>query len=208
MDGSAATVVSGDDVRAAVGPRRYADLFVGEHHDATRELTGWSTPAFDDAGWRPVMSEDGGLAVLTPFAGEPVRRTRGAVHRRPREREGERPVPHHWEHVLWVCGHDDLETFIPFADGVHLDGVVEQITVPFLIAHGANDRQIPVEYAHRSYDQAVHAPKRDLRIFTPEEGASEHIGLDPARGRRNCRIRASRRQPRVDDRQSDLGARS
>ncbi|MFI6934223.1 hypothetical protein [Streptomyces sp. NPDC050287] len=24
----------------------------------------------------------------------------------------------------------------------------------------------------------VHAPKRDLWIFTPDEGATEHIGLD------------------------------
>jgi dienelactone hydrolase len=102
----------------------------------------------------------------------------GAVQRRRLEREGERPVPHYWEHVLWVWGHDDLDTFIEFADDVHLDGVVEQITVPFLIAHGANDRQIPLEYAHRSYDQAVNSPKRELRVFTPEEGATEHIGLD------------------------------
>jgi fermentation-respiration switch protein FrsA (DUF1100 family) len=50
--------------------------------------------------------------------------------------------------------------------------------VPFLIAHGANDRQIPLEYAHRSYGQAVNSPKRALRVFTPEEGATEHIGLD------------------------------
>ena len=76
LDGSVTTVASGGDVRASVGPRRYADLFVGEHYDATRELTGWSTPAFDDDGWRPVTAEDGGLGVLTPFAGEPVRRTR------------------------------------------------------------------------------------------------------------------------------------
>jgi dienelactone hydrolase len=102
----------------------------------------------------------------------------GAVQRRRLEREGERPVPHYWEHVLWVWGHTDLDEFIGFADGVHLDGVVEQITVPFLIAHGANDRQIPLEYAHRSYDQAVNSPKRELRIFTPDEGATEHIGLD------------------------------
>jgi dipeptidyl aminopeptidase/acylaminoacyl peptidase len=102
----------------------------------------------------------------------------GAVQRRRLEREGERPVPHYWEHVLWVWGHTDLDEFIRFADGVHLDGVVERITVPFLIAHGANDRQIPVEYAHRSYDQAVHSPRRELRIFTAEEGANEHIGLD------------------------------
>ena len=102
----------------------------------------------------------------------------GAVQRRRLEREGERPVPHYWEHVLWVWGHTDLDEFIDFADGVHLDGVVENITVPFLVAHGANDRQIPLAYAHRSYDQAVNSPKRELRVFTPEEGATEHIGLD------------------------------
>jgi fermentation-respiration switch protein FrsA (DUF1100 family) len=56
--------------------------------------------------------------------------------------------------------------------------VVEQITVPFLICHGANDRQIPLEYAHRSYDQAVDSPHRELRIFSAEEGGAEHIGLD------------------------------
>jgi dienelactone hydrolase len=102
----------------------------------------------------------------------------GAVQRRRLEREGERPVPHYWEHVLWVWGHTDLDEFIRFADGVHLDGVVERITVPFLIAHGANDRQIPLEYAHRSYEQAVNSPRRELRIFTAGEGANEHIGLD------------------------------
>jgi hypothetical protein len=31
---------------------------------------------------------------------------------------------------------------------------------------------------HRSYEQAVNSPKRELRVFTPEEGATEHIGLD------------------------------
>jgi hypothetical protein len=91
-------------------------------------------------------------------------------------------VPHYWGHVLWVCGKDgdenDLDGFLDFADGVHLDGVVERITVPFLIPHGANDRQIPLEYARRSYDHAVNSPKRELRVFTPEEGATEHIGLD------------------------------
>jgi dipeptidyl aminopeptidase/acylaminoacyl peptidase len=102
----------------------------------------------------------------------------GAVQRRRLEREGERPVPHYWEHVLWVWGHTDLQEFISFADDINLDGVVEQITVPFLIAHGAGDRQIPVEYAHRSYDQAVSSPRRELRLFSAEEGASEHIGLD------------------------------
>jgi dienelactone hydrolase len=102
----------------------------------------------------------------------------GAVQRRRLEREGERPVPHYWEHVLWVWGQPDLDTFIKFADQIHLDGVVSQISVPFLICHGANDRQIPVSYAHQSYQQATASPRRELRIFTPEEGGAEHIGLD------------------------------
>jgi dienelactone hydrolase len=102
----------------------------------------------------------------------------GAVQRRRLQREGERPVPHYWDHVLWVWGQDNLEEFIELADQVNLDGIVEQITVPFLITHGANDRQIPLEYAHRSYAQAVASPKRELRVFTAAEGGAEHIGLD------------------------------
>ncbi|MBI4940299.1 MAG: prolyl oligopeptidase family serine peptidase [Actinobacteria bacterium] len=102
----------------------------------------------------------------------------GAVQRRRLEREGERPVPHYWEHVLWVWGHHDLDTFIKFADDIHLNGVVEHITIPFLITHGENDRQIPLDYAHRSYEQAIHSPKRELRVFTASEGGAEHVSLD------------------------------
>jgi len=102
----------------------------------------------------------------------------GEVQKRRLEREGENPVPHYWEHVLWVWGYDDVDTFIKAAADVHLNGVVEQITVPFLITHGQNDRQIPVEYAHQSYEQAVNSPKRTLRVFMPDEGATEHVGLD------------------------------
>jgi dienelactone hydrolase len=102
----------------------------------------------------------------------------GAVQQRRLEREGENPVPHYWDHVLWVWGEADLDSFIRTAADVHLDGVVEKITVPFLVTHGENDRQIPVEYAYRSHEQAVHSPKRDLRIFTRSEGGAEHIGID------------------------------
>ena len=102
----------------------------------------------------------------------------GAVQRRRLQREGERPVPHYWDHVLWVWGKKSIEEFIEFAAQINLDGVVEKITVPFLITHGQNDRQIPLEYAHRSYAQAVASPKRELRVFTAAEGGAEHIGLD------------------------------
>ncbi|MBI4944377.1 MAG: prolyl oligopeptidase family serine peptidase [Actinobacteria bacterium] len=102
----------------------------------------------------------------------------GEVQKRRLEREGENPVPHYWDHVLWVWGQPDVETFIRYAEAVQLDGVVEQIECPFLVTHGAGDRQIPLAYAHRSYEQAVRSRKRELRVFTADEGATEHIGLD------------------------------
>ena len=57
-------------------------------------------------------------------------------------------------------------------------GVVERIKAPFLITHGANDRQINVKYAQQSYDAATASIKRELRIFDEPEGGTEHISID------------------------------
>ena len=101
-----------------------------------------------------------------------------AVQEARRRREGENPVPHYWDHVHWVFGASDMDDFIEKTKGMRLEGVIDKITVPFLITHGIGDRQIPVEYAHQEYEGAVNSPKRELRIFTQEEGGAEHIGLD------------------------------
>jgi fermentation-respiration switch protein FrsA (DUF1100 family) len=102
----------------------------------------------------------------------------GEVQRGRRHREGENPVPHYWDHVLWVWGQSNIDDFLEVSAKVTLDGVVERITVPFLITHGINDRQISVKYAERTYEQAVNSAKRELRIFTDDEGGTEHISLD------------------------------
>jgi len=95
-----------------------------------------------------------------------------------RNREGENPVPHYWEHVFWVWGVDNIDDFMEKTKGMHLNGVVERITAPFLITHGANDRQINVKYAQQSYDAATASSKRELRIFDEPEGGTEHISID------------------------------
>ena len=102
----------------------------------------------------------------------------GELQKRRQQREGENPVPHYWEHVMWVFGHDDIDAFMAWAPNMTLDGVVERITIPYLVTHGKGDRQIPLEAAHMSYDQAVNSPKRDLRIFTPDDGGIEHVSAD------------------------------
>lgn len=92
--------------------------------------------------------------------------------------EGENPVPHYWAHVMWVFGASDMEDFHAKTADMNLNGHMERIKVPFLVTHGANDRQIGVEYAHQAYGQLTNSPKAQLKIFTPREGGIEHVGAD------------------------------
>ena len=93
-------------------------------------------------------------------------------------REGENPVPHYWAHVQWVFGARDMDDFISKSRSMTLEGVLDRIKVPFLVTHGARDRQIPLEYAHRSFDQVVNSTNRRIKIFTDREGGVEHVGAD------------------------------
>jgi dienelactone hydrolase len=94
------------------------------------------------------------------------------------EREGAMPVPHYWDHVMWVWGQPDLQHFMALMEKVNLNGHLDHIRVPFLVTHGGNDRQIPIKYAVESYEQAVNSPDRELKIFTEREGSIEHCGAD------------------------------
>ena len=102
----------------------------------------------------------------------------GELQKKRLAREGDRPVPHYWDHVMWVWGKDTLDEFMAFAPKVSLVGIVKNITVPFLITHGANDRQIPLAYARQCYEEAINSPKRELKIFTEREGGVEHVSAD------------------------------
>ncbi len=94
------------------------------------------------------------------------------------QREGENPVPHYWAHVQWAFGATGMDDFLKRAEAMNLNGHVGRITVPFLVTHGVEDRQISVSYAHDCYDQVVNSPQRELKLFTSREGGVEHVGAD------------------------------
>jgi dienelactone hydrolase len=94
------------------------------------------------------------------------------------KREGENPVPHYWNHVMWVFGAKDMPDFLAKAEGMHLNGILDRIKVPFLVTHGARDRQIALEYAQQTFEQLTGSPRRELKIFTEREGGVEHVGAD------------------------------
>ncbi|KQN08080.1 hydrolase [Sphingobium sp. Leaf26] len=101
-----------------------------------------------------------------------------AVQDKRMAREGENPVPHYWAHVHWAFGAKDQEDFLARSEAMNLNGHMDRIEVPFLVTHGANDRQISVAYADDLYDQLVNSPHREKVIFTPREGGVEHVGAD------------------------------
>lgn len=100
------------------------------------------------------------------------------MQKRRLQNEGENPVPHYWEHVQWVFGAKDQDDFFAKCAGMCLDGVLDRIKVPFLVTHGIEDKQIPVEYAYQTFEQLVNSPNKELKIFTAREGGVHHVSLD------------------------------
>ncbi len=94
------------------------------------------------------------------------------------KREGENPVPHYWAHVIWAFGAKDMDDFLAKAEDMNLNGHMGGVKVPFLVTHGAKDRQISVDYAQDCYDQLINSPRRELKLFTDREGGVEHVGAD------------------------------
>jgi fermentation-respiration switch protein FrsA (DUF1100 family) len=101
----------------------------------------------------------------------------GEMQVRRLKREGDNPVPHYWDHVMWVFGKDTMDDFMDWAPNMDLTPEIANMECPCFIMHGSRDRQIPVEYAEQSRDQAVNA-KVDYFITMPEHFEIEHCGAD------------------------------
>lgn len=100
----------------------------------------------------------------------------GRAWRRQIERPGS-ALPTSLDHALFVTGSRTVEEVTARLDAWKLDGIAQRITCPLLVLHGADDTQIPVADAERLYAAAA-STRRDLRIFTADEGGSAHCQND------------------------------
>ncbi|MFJ3779039.1 family 78 glycoside hydrolase catalytic domain [Streptomyces sp. NPDC090075] len=73
-DGGRRRVVSDGRWRMADGPTRDW-MFLGEHHDAREEKTGWTTPGYDDSAWGPAPEQPAPTRDVVPADMPPVRIT-------------------------------------------------------------------------------------------------------------------------------------
>jgi dipeptidyl aminopeptidase/acylaminoacyl peptidase len=79
--------------------------------------------------------------------------------------------------VPWAFGAKDLDEAVEMAKRFNLAGVAGRIECPLLVAHGENDRIVPLDSAKQLYE-AAGSKRKTLKIFTAAEGAAEHCQVD------------------------------
>ena len=71
-DGSSEIFGTDESWRAGTGAYMYADLFVGEGYDASKEPEGWMEPGYVNNDWKPVLIRDYGYSQLKGRTDEPA----------------------------------------------------------------------------------------------------------------------------------------
>jgi dienelactone hydrolase len=79
--------------------------------------------------------------------------------------------------VPWVFGARDLDHAVEMAKQFNLHDVANQIECALLVAHGENDRIVPLDSARKLFE-AAGTKNKTFRIFTAEEGGAEHVQVD------------------------------
>jgi dipeptidyl aminopeptidase/acylaminoacyl peptidase len=81
-------------------------------------------------------------------------------------------------HFQWIMGClGDADAAIEKARKFSLVDVAPQISCPFLILHGQDDRVVPLPSAHKLYE-AVGSKQKHLKLFSTEETGAQHAQVD------------------------------
>ncbi|MFL6796002.1 MAG: alpha/beta hydrolase family protein [Xanthobacteraceae bacterium] len=81
------------------------------------------------------------------------------------------------EHLQWVLGVTSNEAALKKLEGFRLEGIVQRMTCPFLLLHGAGDEQIPLAVAEKCF-AAAGSKHKTLKVFQREEGGFHHCQVD------------------------------
>ena len=76
-----------------------------------------------------------------------------------------------------MLGVENIQEALKKLEPWTLKGVAGQIECPFLLTHGEADAQVPTEDARKEF-AVVGSKDMTLKIFTREEGGSEHCQGD------------------------------
>jgi dienelactone hydrolase len=95
-----------------------------------------------------------------------------------RDASAARSVTGWLDHALWYYGAATVEEAAQKIARMTLEGVIDRVTCPLLVVHGAGDRQVPREQAERTVAEARRSKSATLRVFDHDEGGVEHVNGD------------------------------
>jgi dipeptidyl aminopeptidase/acylaminoacyl peptidase len=81
------------------------------------------------------------------------------------------------EHILWFLGVNNLDQALERLKPFTLEGAAQKLQCPFLLTHGEKDAQVATEIANTEF-AAIGSKDKTFRVFTEEEGGSEHCQGD------------------------------
>jgi dipeptidyl aminopeptidase/acylaminoacyl peptidase len=100
----------------------------------------------------------------------------GAVWQRRWETSSKNTSVPFWQ-LPWVMGTETMEQALEKVKHFTLDGVIAQLTQPFLIVHGEQDMSIPLSDAQQAI-KAAGSSDKELRVFNGAGGGDEHCNID------------------------------
>ena len=89
-------------------------------------------------------------------------------------------LPSPGNHLAWSFNVKTAEEGLKKLEDFRLDGVAQRMRCPFLLAHGADDQQIPVADARKLY-RAAGSKDKTLKIYDGRNGGAQHCHMDYAR---------------------------
>jgi dipeptidyl aminopeptidase/acylaminoacyl peptidase len=89
-----------------------------------------------------------------------------------------RSIPDMLDHARWVFGVPTKEDALAVAHRMTLEPIIEKITCPLLVLHGANDRQVAGTVSEDTAHRATNSRQSELKVFGFESGGAEHCQLD------------------------------
>jgi alpha-beta hydrolase superfamily lysophospholipase len=81
------------------------------------------------------------------------------------------------KHLLNIVGAADFDQALKILEPFNLREAAPNISCDILLVHGEDDRQTSLENA-RALFAAIGSPRKQLRVYTREEGGAGHVQLD------------------------------
>jgi len=83
-----------------------------------------------------------------------------------------------WRHLKWVFGCETIEGVVDKARAFRLEGVIDNISIPYLVLQGTED-WLGLKTATDTYDYAkAHGVDAELKLFDPAETGAAHCQID------------------------------